>query len=307
MKHLNDHILKFMEKCAFPAEAVEECKRIETRLDNEEDFGKIMDAMCYCYMFPKADDMGFYLDKIENEVAPLYKENHYTLHLIFLMNCTEELLKRYKEKGISEEIYWDTVCDIRYKLIECMECEHCVGTFVAGWFEGFFEMNRFALGRFQFEYSRFDNEGGYTSSCGHHINNGDFAVGFHIPSSGVPLTEEVRLDSYKRAYEFFKDRFEGKNCVFVCGSWLLFPPHREFLPSHLNILKFMDDFEIIRSSEREGFGDDWRVFGHYTEYPLEQWPEDTSLRKAYKNWLLGGNKTGSGYGVIVFDGEKILK
>ena len=69
----------------------------------------------------------------------------------------------------------------------------------------------------------------------------------------------------------------------------------------------MDDFEIFDSSEHEGFGDDWRVFGHYTDFPLEEWPEDTSLRKAYKKWLTDGNPTGHGCGVIVFDGEKILR
>lgn len=307
MKHLTDHIIKLMQKDRFPEEAVKECERIEARLDNEPDFAMDMDSCCHLYMFPKAGNMRFYLDKIENEIAPKYGENVYTLHLIFLMNCTETLLDRYHEAGISEDIYWDTMDDIRCKLLECMECEHCVGTFVAGWFDGFFEMNRFALGRFQFEYSDFGNEGGYTTKCGYHINDGDFAVGFHIPSSGIPLTDEIRLDSYKKAYEFFKDRFNGKPAVFVCGSWLLFPKHKEFLPPYLNILRFMDDFEIVRSSEKDNFGDDWRVFGHWTEEPLENWPTDTALRKAYKEWLLAGNKTGSGYGVIIFDGEKILK
>ncbi|MCR5149691.1 MAG: acyltransferase domain-containing protein [Clostridiales bacterium] len=307
MKHLNDHIIKLMEKSEYPEQAVIELSRVEKRLDDEPEFGETMDRLCHDYMFPKPEDLGKYLEEIEKVIAPKFKENHYTLHFVFLMNCTEELLNRYHQKGISEDIYWDTVKDLKYKLLECMECEHCVGTFVAGWFSGFFEMNRFALGRFQFEYSSFStDEGSYVTKNGMILHNGDFAVGFHIPSSGVPLTDEVRFDSYKRAYDFFKERFQGGPAVFICGSWLLYPKYKEILPGSMNMVKFANDFEIVRSGSDDKFNDDWRVFGHWTEYPVEEWPEDTTMRRAIKKFLLSGGKTGSGYGVIIFDGEKIL-
>ena len=40
--------------------------------------------------------------------------------------------------------------------------------------------------------------------------------------------------------------------------------------------------------------------------PYNELPEDTSLKRAYKNWLIEKNETGGGVGVIVFDGEKII-
>ena len=40
---------------------------------------------------------------------------------------------------------------------------------------------------------------------------------------------------------------------------------------------------------------------------LKKWPEDTSMRRAFKNHVLSGGKTGHGHGIIVFDGEKIVR
>lgn len=307
MKHNTEFVNRFMDRVGFPAEAQAEFLRIEDRIDSEPDFAKDMDTLVNEFMFPTAENIGKYLDIITNELTKKYGENEYTLHEVFLLNCTEILYNRYIDAGIPENIYWDTMSDLKYKLMECKECEHVWGTFVAGWNEGFFRMTRFALGRFQYELNIFSHEGGYLTKCGYKIEEGEKIHGFHIPSSGIGLTDEVRLDSYKKAYDFYKDELDGKPLVLCCGSWLLYPKHREFLPPHMNILKFMDDFEIISEGIDESFHNDWRLFGHWTEYPLEQWPEDTSFRRAYKKWLMDGNKAGDGYGVIVFDGEKILK
>lgn len=307
MKHNNEFVSSLMKKTGFPEEAQAEFLRVEDRLDSEADFAGAMDSCVKGYMFPEADDIGKYLDIITNEISGKFGENQYTLHEVFLLNCTEILYDRYKKEGIPESIFWDSMDDLRCKLLECIECEHVWGTFVAGWYNGFFKMTRFALGRFQYEPNIFTHKGGYLTKCGYKIEEGEKIHGFHIPSSGISLTDDVRLDSYRKAYEFYKDELNGKPLVLCCGSWLLYPKHREFLPSNLNILRFMSDFEIISEGIDETFHNDWRIFGHWTEYPAEQWPEDTALRKAYKNWILSGNKAGDGYGVIIFDGEKILR
>ena len=191
---------------------------------------------------------------------------------------------------------------MRWKLRECMDCEEVWGTFVPHWYRGFFEMTRFGLGRFQFEKTDFDAD--YYEKCGNTLKRGDTVINFHIPSAG-PLTDEKRLDSYKQAYKFFGGK-DGEPMAFVCGSWLLYEGHREFLPENSNILRFMDDFDIIRSADREKFSDGWRVFGKYSNGPVEDLPEDTSIRRAFKQRLQQGKPTGYGYGVFFFDGEKIL-
>ncbi|MBR6004887.1 MAG: hypothetical protein IK063_01520, partial [Clostridia bacterium] len=123
-----------------------------------------------------------------------------------------------------------------------------------------------------------------------------------------PLTDEVRLASSKCAWEHLHTLFPDGRVIFICGSWLLNPNHPKFLPENSNILKFINDFEIIRSWEGEEFNDAWRVFGKYAEMPFKKWPADTKLRKAYVDWIKGGGKPGgAAEGVIMFDGEKIVR
>lgn len=304
MSHLTTHIKTLMEKSKFNEESILAVTAIEDRLDTDKAFSEKFDKVVYDYMFNDVsmDKSLAAIGKISSE----FGENVFTLNLVFLLNNTQELLNRYRNEGISEEIYWDTVEDIRCKMLECMECEGVPGIFVPSWYNGFFKMTRFALGRFQYEVSKFEHEGGYTTKSGHFLEDGSDIINFHIPSSGVSLVDEIRFDSYKRAFDFYKHLFGGDKIVMCCNSWLLYPEQEKFLPENSNILRFMRDFEIVRFKEKDDFGDAWRIFGKHADLPPEKLPRDTTLRRAYADWILAGNNTGAGYGVIVFDGEKII-
>ncbi len=305
MPHLTEHIKTLMQKIHFPDEAVKAFSEVENRLDLNPAFAEKFDKAVYDYMFAGQENTEAAAAMLKI-IADEFGENVLTLNTVFLLGCSEELLNRFRAAGISDEIYWDSMADMRCKLLECMECEGVCGNFVLSWYNGFFKVRRFALGRFQYERSTFTNEGGYVTKSGHRLEDKSLIINFHIPSSGIPLTDDVRFDSYRRAYEFYKNDFDGKPIVLCCNSWLLYPKHRLFLPSTSHILRFMDDFEIVRENESDDFGNAWRVFGHWADLPLSEWPRDNSLRKAYCEWLEVGNKAGSGYGVIVFDGEKII-
>lgn len=304
--HVTEFLTDFMNRYNYPEDAQRTFLRVSERLDNESDFGAALDGIVNGYMYPAAGDLDAALHGV-SALAEKYGENEYTMHFVFLLNCMPILKERYLERGYSEELFYASAADLGYKLQECIDCEGVPGTFVAGWNGGFLELDRFALGRFQFEERTYDRDYDFVTSCGMVIKKGDTVINFHIPSSGVSLTDEVRLDAYKRAHEFYKDLFPDGKTVFCCGSWLLYPRHREFLPEKSNILRFMDDFEIVSWSEKEEFGDGWRVFGRDSDLPVDRLPRDTSLRRAFADWISAGNKTGSGYGVFVFDGEKILK
>ena len=212
--------------------------------------------------------------------------------------------RQYAARGVDEAIYWDTVQDLRWKFDECVAIHGIPGTSAAKWHEAFFRMGRFTLGRFQYHFDVFDAD--EFTHAGITLHRGDPVHRFHIPSAG-PMPKEVRLDSYRRAYEFYKDQLPADGVArFVCDSWLLYPAHREFLPKNSNILSFMDDFHIVCSRENETFTDAWRVFGAATNDPVETWPRSTGLQRAYADRILSGGKTGAGYGVVLFDGEKIL-
>ena len=304
MQHYTDYVKNLTLN--YPEAAQKLFAEVERRLDNEPAFGARFDRLIEAYMISETMDLDTALDAAK-ELAEEMGYSEYTLEFIFIMNCTEILKGRYEAAGIPDEVFNESVDDLRCKLLECMECEGVPGTFVAGWNNGYLKMKRFAYGRFQYEQRIYDFDFDFVMSGGRLVKKGDTFINFHIPSSGIPLTDEVRFDSYRKAYQHYKDLFPDGNVLFGCGSWLLYPRHREFLPERLNIRRFMDDFEIVCWEEKDHFGNDWRVFGHYSDLPLEQWPKDTALRKAYAEWLLSGHKAGDGFGLILFDGEKILR
>ena len=247
---------------------------------------------------------GYPEDKLKERVAGFAKDNgahEYTLSFYLLYISAERLHKAYKERGVDEGIFWDTVMDLKYKLDECKALHGVSGTFVFDWFPGFYRMTRFALGRLQYDVTVYPREdyvkGGVT------VKKGAAAYSCHIPSSG-PLDKESRIDSYKRAFKFF-GKSKSDPLAVICDSWLLYPAQREFLPP-CRILEFMDDFDIISHEDKKGFPDAWRVFGKEHTLPLEKWPAKTSLQRGYAARLKSGKPVGTGFGILVFDGENIL-
>ena len=67
------------------------------------------------------------------------------------------------------------------------------------------------------------------------------------------------------------------------------------------------DFEILEQEEKEEFNDGWRIFDRFSDLPVEQWPRDNSLRRAFAEFVEAGGKTGHGFGVILFDKGKIIR
>ena len=242
-----------------------------------------------------------HMDRL-HELSGLHR---HVVDFLFLMAASERLRENYRAAGLSDALFWDTIADLKYKLIECHDVYGIWGTFVAFWHPWFYTMRRFKLGRLQYEAIPFEHSepvtvGGYT------VHPGDTVYNMHIPSCGS-LNRAARIDSYKKAYAFYKDQLGGKPMVFACKSWLLFPGNREILPPTLNMVDFISDFHIYKSEEYDEFYDKWRVFGKDFEKLDTELPEDTTQRRCFKQWLLAGKKTGGGEGLFLYDGEKFIK
>ena len=223
----------------------------------------------------------------------------YSAELLLFICFSKHLRELYRLRGISDRIWFDSMSDLKWKLWECKAVKGIWGSFVAGWFPGFFNLTRFALGRLQFEIVAFDGE--YEKN-GKALKKGDKVINVHIPRTLTPLDKESRDDAYAQAAEFFRNMTDGAPIAFVCSSWLLYPEAEKILPAHSNIRGFMADYDMIRSKTNgEGeYGDMWRLFDMDFTGDLNDYPEDSSLRRAYKKFLLDGNRTGSGYGVFFY-------
>ena len=210
----------------------------------------------------------------------------------------------YKERGISETIYWSSMRDITVWTKTCMKMRGHVGLYEYGWIINFLQASIVRLHRLEFHIISFMEDKTWTKA-GITVNGRDPVINIHIPEDG-PLNHDDVIESYRQAYRYF-----GCTGVqaFVCNSWLLYPGNYEFLPEHSNIRKFMNDFDIITRHDSRWSGDLWRVFGPCMPCnDPAKLPQDTGLRRGMAKYLSEHDgTTGSGYGIFLFDGEKVIK
>jgi len=225
-------------------------------------------------------------------IAELTEIHPYTADLLIFICMTKHLKALYAEKKLDMQIYRDSVLDLKWKLEECKAVKGICGSFVAGWFPGFFKLERFALGRLQFELVtvRFDYE-----KNGIKLEKGiSKVINVHIPRTGTPIDKESCDKAYESAREFFRCEL-GDNCFFVCHSWLLFPKNKEILPDSTNTYRFMSEYDIIEWGYNEG-QDLWRLFDTHEMNP-HRLPANGTLRRCYAEHMKNGGRVGWGYGI----------
>lgn len=214
----------------------------------------------------------------------------YRSRFIYSASLANLALPYYEKVGLGKEDWFDSMFGLRW---EADMTKSRRGTYGIGseWFKRFFIAERVAFGRLQ--YNRLEAGVEYKS------DNFDLkpetpVITVHIPTDKrMAFSPENRIASYKRASKFYSKFFEGGKVIFRCGTWLLNPLHKQILPEGSNIRSFVDDFELVPSSYKSGWGDFWRIFGKesYDGIP-ENLPENNSLQRAYKQHIAGGGEIG---------------
>lgn len=240
----------------------------------------------YLQMLEQMDELG--------ESVGIHK---HTAEMLMYLCFAKKLRERYAERGIDDSIYLNSMMDLRYKLEECRLVYGTVGSFVASWFRGFFDLSRFALGRLQFEIV--ESKEAYTVS-GTLFPAGTKAINVHIPRTGTRLDHNQVLDAYRMAAEMFASVFKNQPIVFVCDSWLLDPWNLTVLSPTSNLAAFCTDFQLVKVSERKDYNDMWRLFDClYTGDPSVL-PRDSSFRRAYAQRLERGEPVAHGLGMFIY-------
>lgn len=288
---------EIMMEAGFPADAVEDLVEKAEKLKENGTWERLMGLA--------EDTMAAYpeknlLDENLKRAGDMEEEtgiSRYTLELFVILQGWRILKKQYEKQGMSVELFDNALRDVTYKLQECRDVYGINGTFVGGWYQGFFAMTRFALGRLQFEMLKYPFDEPLVQD-GVTVKKGDPVINMHIPSSG-PLWKEEADDAICQAAEFFGKEFPDGKPVFVMASWLLDTDMMKLLPEG-NTREFVKRFTVLQVNKSDVFEDGWRVFTNEWTEEFEKLPGRTKLQRAIRGYLQQGGKLGYGYGVFLY-------
>ena len=212
------------------------------------------------------------------------------MRLAVILTLAVKVKVCYDELGISEEIYFDTMSDIR------IWCEHNgnKGLKNYGWLKNHVTFELFKIGRLQFQFYECKNNSLIYKKLP--FTYGAKLINIHIPA-GEKLDEEKCIASIERSKEFFKFYFpEYDYELYFCESWLLFEDNRSFMDESSNIVRFMSLFDICYSVKIDVQAIE-RIFGK-RRILKTKYPESTDLQRRAKAYILSGKRLGFGVGVI---------
>lgn len=212
----------------------------------------------------------------------LGKDEDHMKMLACQLVCVCRDYDRYKAKGISDKIYFDTMkCFTRF-LGECRERTGTV-VFDRGWWTyRQVSMTLFRIGELEYEMCLF---------------RGKKATSIHIPSDADFSPEKVQ-ESLKQAGEFFKKRYpDYADVAYFCESWLLSPRLGALIKEESNIRKFQNLFQTDEDLPQDKEYMEW-VFGKTADTPWQELPERTSLQRKVREMLKNGENLGAGTGIL---------
>lgn len=199
--------------------------------------------------------------------------------LACMLKASVDVYDIYREKGISDKIYFATMkcyprfIDETYKMTGKLYFDrYWWTTRQAG-------CHLFRIGALEYEME--------------HIGD-DIVIDIHIPSN-VDFSPFAIDDSLANARRFFAAYYpELSNAEYRCHSWLLDKQLRKMLKNGSNILSFQNRFEIFNEGEIGTDFIEWLYNTKSTDYAML--PENTSLQRNMKKYILSGGVIRNAYG-----------
>lgn len=218
--------------------------------------------------------------------------------LACMMKASADAYGIYKEKGISDEIYFATMkCYPRF-INETMEMTGRLSFDRYWWTARQAGCHLFRIGELEYEMKQIamnkDNEKAIETAIEIAIET---AIEIHIPSDADFSLSAVD-QSFAGAKSFFAEYFPAfRNAEYRCCSWLLDSRLKEMLSENSNIVSFQRRFEIFDEGEADTEFMEW-LFQTKSAKAAEYkaLPENTSLQRNMKKYLLSGGVICNAYG-----------
>ena len=200
------------------------------------------------------------------------------------LRCARNTWALYERCGLSRRIYADTMAAFSRFVREHRESFGAYGFDRAFWTVRQISGTLFRIGELEYELVR---------------ENGEPVLELHIPSDADLRLPKLR-ESWEQARALIADRFpDWKTAPIHCHSWLLSLNLPQLLPETSRILAFQRSFALRPSAEAETDMKLW-VFKN-RDIPTEQLPEQTSLQRSMKAFLLAGGVFRDGEGFLCDD------
>lgn len=240
---------------------------------------------------------------LSNKQSPMFK-----LALVFAFLPITKA--DYDRAGISDEIFFDTMSDIKIWIDDHRARTGEDGLFELNWIHLHLNLEIFKLGRLQFQKNKYLRPKQYNKN-GVNLKLGDKILSLHIPR-GAKLDFDECDKSFSLAKEFFGKYYPDYSTdYFDCFSWLLYSGNKHFMDENSNILKFASRFDVINEVENPRDHYLWlfgvkensvrllknkKASGSYGN--TENLICKTELQKRFVKYVESGGKLGDAYGII---------
>lgn len=217
-----------------------------------------------------------------------------TMILYVYVRLSERTLEDYKKRGFPEEVFYESMRDLEVDSRYNYEKTGVYGiseTPHRKWIRRHLASTIFRFGRLQYELYKSPYNAEVDGAV---LKEGDTCLSVHIPRY-APLDDAACEESYDRARAFFKTYFGMDPCIFLCSSWLIHPWMSETMDDSSRIVRFQKKYKVIKLTENSNspLG---QVFPEKKEN-IDDYPEDTGLRRAAKARLKSGLPMGTAVGI----------
>lgn len=222
-----------------------------------------------------------------NQEDPDGKKNF----LYYLYFC-EEMEKAYREKGIPEEVFLDSVKDLVTWTDIWSDLKGELHLGEIDWLWHIFTLRIIKLGRLQY-----NRASARADAPERGVKKGDPVLNIHIPARG-PLDFDECKRSLGMAKDFYKKYYpEFEYKCFTCHSWLLDTTLGDILKPESNILKFQTIFNITALDPSRAilsYTVRWKI----KDEELKSAECKSSFANRVKDEYLAGRRFFAGYGII---------